>query len=385
MPFSALSKPHQDMLAKVRERYEIGALIGEGGQAVVYQGKRKADNRNVALKIPRKMEGLNRNCCLDKEIEMLAHIKSACVGYEDDISVVQCIDTIATDVEKTLVLELIEGPDLFDDMFSKGATRPYSEYLVSQSIFAVARILSGLQKHKVVHRDIKPENLVYTSWDRTNRQLKLIDFGMACFTSDAAAMDKAGTLAYQAPEILQENGTASTSSDVWALGVMLFTMLSGMQPFVSPDGAVATTTYNILSGTFSFDERYWSHVPNKEEDENTARHLLRQMLQVDPEKRITVAEIMLHPWMTKNQQTKPFESEVLQRLRVTRVFEKYGWALRIVVFLKRWVIRIRAKRRKVKGADAAVFSETDSVAVLAVAEASPLLDNKSSNKRRRLE
>lgn len=316
------------MLAKINEKFILGGTIGSGGQAEVKLGTCKPGVKpggRVAIKIA-KISHSNPRALMDKEIALLDHIESN--DPEGTVDVVRFYGKIEDSQHVVLILELCSGGELFDDILDNGT---YSEYQASRSMNAIARTLSSMQQMGIIHRDIKPENFVYSD-KSDNRKLKLIDFGMACRTTDPYAVRASaiGTPAYQAPEIICEHGEATTASDIWSLGVVLFIMLSGTFPF-NPNNGDDKLRRQIQSGTFSFNPHEWKHVSAD------AKDLIRKMLTVDVEKRITLAEILLHPWLTKQQQKQPFESEYFSRLRSAKAVHELRGAVTAMITAKKWM------------------------------------------------
>ncbi|KAI8919857.1 kinase-like domain-containing protein [Powellomyces hirtus] len=145
----------------------------------------------------------------------------------------------------------------------------------------IASAVSYLHSHGIVHRDLKDENIVIDA----GLTVKLIDFGSAAF--EAAHNKKAsfdrfqGTLHYASPEILEGKRYRGKPSDIWALGVLLYTMLFGECPFRNSDEA--------CSGPYKRPRVRVS---------KDCLDLVQQMLQKHPEDRPSAAEVLSHPWVT---------------------------------------------------------------------------------------
>lgn len=321
------------ILTKLHEKYKIGETIGSGGQAEVklgvYLGNMNGNGLHtgdkVAIKIA-KISQHNPRSLMDKEIKLLEHIVHSDPSRK--LNVARLYEKIEDNNHVVLILELCSGGELFDDILDKGT---YSEYLAAAALNTMARILSELQKLNIIHRDIKPENFVYS--DKTNnRKLKLIDFGMACFTTDTHEIKSSaiGTPAYQAPEIICSHSEATFASDIWSLGVVLFIMLSGTFPF-NPNSGDEKLKKQIQNGTFVFNPNEWKYISKN------AKDIITKMLTVDPTKRITISEILLHPFLTEQQEKKPFESDYFTRLRSAKAFHEFRGAVLAMVTAKKWL------------------------------------------------
>lgn len=122
------------------------------------------------------------------------------------------------------------------------------------------------------------------------RSLKLGDFGLAQEVNEML-FTVCGTPTYVAPEILLETGYG-LKVDIWATGVILFILLCGYPPFVSPTNDQEELFDSILAGTFDFAPPYWDQVSS------SAKDLITLMLHTDPELRFSANEILQHPWVT---------------------------------------------------------------------------------------
>lgn len=120
------------------------------------------------------------------------------------------------------------GMDLFDfiDLNPK-----ITEEQIKSIFHQICCALQHLHKHKIVHRDIKDENVIIDDTD----QIKLIDFGSADFQKDGGFKTFCGTMDYVAPEVLQGNSYKGPPQDIWALGILLYTLIYKENPFYNMD------------------------------------------------------------------------------------------------------------------------------------------------------
>jgi len=204
-------------------------------------------------------------------------------------------DRVNPQGQAVLVLELAAGGALFDHLVEEGA---YSEEYAANIVRQVAMALYHLHSRGVVHRDIKPENVCLES-DEPGQEpvVKLIDFGTALALGDepgqmvSASAKSVGTQSYWAPE--QANQQAyDFAIDMYALGVMLYILLSGFHPF-DPEGDASTEQIlsNMSKGKLSFAYDEWDGVSPK------AKELVKSLLCPDPSKRLTAPELVAHPWV----------------------------------------------------------------------------------------
>jgi len=185
---------------------------------------------------------------------------------------------IDTPTDIFLVNEYVSGGELFDYIVSKGRLSADE----ARNFFH--QIISGVEYchfQKIVHRDLKPENLLLDS----NLNLKIADFGLSNIMRDGDFLrTSCGSPNYAAPEVISGHLYAGPEVDVWSCGVILYALLCGSLPF--DDESIPNLFKKIKSGMYSLP----SHLSQ------LARNLIPRMLEVDPMKRITIAEIRVHPW-----------------------------------------------------------------------------------------
>lgn len=170
----------------------------------------------------------------------------------------------------------------------------------------MASALSFLHRHGLVHKDIKPENILLSArvvehntsgvYRKGNRHestslVKLADFGSAGPASTATNLEDIGTTAYLPPELLT-TGVCTSACDMWALGCVLYIMLSGSHPFdldgMSPDHVVE---HRIKAEPITFAFSAWDNVSPD------AKDLISKLLAKDPALRLTADQMLQHPWM----------------------------------------------------------------------------------------
>ena len=124
--------------------------------------------------------------------------------------------------------ELLEGGELFDRIIDE---QKFSEaktaYILKQVLLAV----NYMHKKKIAHRDLKPENILLESKDKDKLEVKISDFGFACFFDTENGLDTVlGSALYMAPEIILKQNY-NEKVDIWAIGVIAYMLLTGRNPF----------------------------------------------------------------------------------------------------------------------------------------------------------
>ncbi|CAE7339366.1 CPK3 [Symbiodinium sp. CCMP2592] len=198
-----------------------------------------------------------------------------------------------------LVMEHIQGGELFNYVVERGQLHEHEAARVMRQI---ASALEYCHEQGVVHRDIKPENILVVAEEDDEFTVKLIDFGFGSRILEGVKLRaKVGTFVYSAPEILRGD-LCDEKLDLWALGCVLFVLLSGDFPFYGND-----TQGQILSGKFELDQK-WSGVSSE------AKDLITQLLCVDAAKRLSASQILQHPWLQKAAPHLKMEAAALQQI-----------------------------------------------------------------------
>ena len=202
--------------------YAIEGVLGRGGMGVVYQARHVALNRRVALKM------ILAGAHADAEQQRRFHIEAEAIAQLRHGNFVQVFDYGVQDGQAYLVLELIEGGTLAQ----KAAGVPQLPERAAQLVETLAAAMHHAHQRGLVHRDLKPANVLLTA----DGVPKITDFGLAKRLETGSAPTASGTLlgtpTYMAPE--QATGSQSAvgpATDVYALGVILYELLTGQPPF----------------------------------------------------------------------------------------------------------------------------------------------------------
>lgn len=206
----------------INNRYLIKSEIGQGGMGTVYQAFDRLTLKDVALKqVKLAVTDLSFNTTssqndvrviLMQEFQTLARLRHPHIIEVFDFGFTQ-------DKQPFYTMQLLNNPH---DIVSAMQDKPFNEKI--QSILEILRALAYLHRHRIIHRDLKPGNILLDD----SGTVRVVDFGLAVQHTDAN--DAAGTVAYMAPELLLGD-SASYSSDLFALGVIAYQMLTGEHPF----------------------------------------------------------------------------------------------------------------------------------------------------------
>ncbi|KAK2836491.1 hypothetical protein Q7C36_014360 [Tachysurus vachellii] len=265
-------------LEEIQHCYDIGGVVGDGNFAVVYECRVRGCTQKFAMKMVDKAKLQGRGHMIQNEIALLRSLAHP--------RLVQLLCSHHTDTHVYLLMELVAGGDLFDAIAKCGK---FSEPCSARMIRDISQALEYIHNKSIAHRDIKPENLLVQLHSDGSINLKLADFGLAMVVTEPV-FTVCGTPTYVAPEILAETGYG-IAVDVWAMGVILFVLLSGFPPFRSPERNQEELFHLIQKGEVHFLSPYWDHVSEG------AKALISALLKVNPSVRLTASQTLQNSWL----------------------------------------------------------------------------------------
>lgn len=274
----------------VEDRYKIrwNRPLGEGSFGTVYTATDRKTGERVALKkIPKKFTD---DVGFQREMDALLHIRQA--GGHPNICALR--ENFDEGRHYYLALDLITGGEMFDHLVKSGA---YSEADASRLIREIASALAFLHGIGVVHGDMKPENVMLSTPNPSDSVVKLVDFG--CAQVEEMACSPVGiTPAYTPPEVLDKNNDGNStmlpSQDMWALGVILYIMLTGLHPY---DLEGAATDEEIEEAVLSGKKPPLRNSPITAHLSDSSLDLIEKLMAHDPSKRLTAFQMLEHPWV----------------------------------------------------------------------------------------
>ncbi|PPK67475.1 serine/threonine-protein kinase [Actinokineospora auranticolor] len=222
----------------VAGRYAILNELGRGGMGVVWLAEDRMIGRHVAIKELHLPDGVPHSERAIFEERVLREARTA--GRLNDPAVVTVYDVVQETGATYIVMELIQAPTLSDVIRERG---PLPADLVAKVAEQLLSALDAAHQAGVVHRDVKPSNIMLAA----NGRVKLTDFGIAQSLDDprlTASGMLIGSPTYLAPERLRGE-EAGASSDLWALGAVLFYAIEGYSPYERT--TTAATMHAILS------------------------------------------------------------------------------------------------------------------------------------------
>ena len=281
----------------------LSAPLGSGVSGEVYRCISKETNKVLALKIlPDTKKALNevvlqRRCQHSEHVVPIVDV-FRCAGHHPGCR--------TGGRYLYVVMELQREGNLFQFIKQQGGVREET------AVPLVRQVVSGLQsmhKQGIIHKDLKPENILLS--DREDQKqlcAKICDFGLSVEEKSNPTRVEY-TPYYVAPEVLckdrQYNYQLSVEDckpydhrcDIWALGVIIYSMLSGKTPFYSEVHGRSITPImydNILNARFKFQDDPWKNISAN------AKDLISSLLVADPSKRLTLEQVLKHPWLSES-------------------------------------------------------------------------------------
>uniref|UniRef100_A0A8I6X3U9 Protein kinase domain-containing protein n=1 Tax=Hordeum vulgare subsp. vulgare TaxID=112509 RepID=A0A8I6X3U9_HORVV len=257
--------------------------IGSGAYADVYRATHRLTGRHVAVKIFHANLGVEEGA--EREIRimrLLRHHPHVIRFYEAAVVVANVGD------QACIVMELAESGELYKELYNQVISSQHGldEAEVRRMFMQLVSGVAYCHRNMVVHHDLKLENVLLDA----GKNVKLADFGFSDFFGPVQkpAAD-CGSLLYAAPEMCGDRTDTTRhlgpAVDMWSCGVILFAMLCGYLPFEGPDEPAIKR--RIASGRV--------RIPYGISDE--PRALISGMLQVCPERRMSIDEVRQHPWL----------------------------------------------------------------------------------------
>ncbi|XP_064214281.1 phosphorylase b kinase gamma catalytic chain, skeletal muscle/heart isoform isoform X2 [Tribolium castaneum] len=301
--------PDQDAAKEFYAKYEPKEILGRGISSTVRRCIEKETGKAFAAKIidlsnDNNSEGVSAKEATKQEVAILRHV----AGHS---YIIELQDVFESPTFIFLVFELCKNGELFDYLTSVVTlSEKKTRYIMRQVLEGVAHI----HARNIVHRDLKPENILLDD----NLNVKITDFGFAKKLAEGELVHElCGTPGYLAPETLkcsmfEDAPGYSYEVDVWACGVIMYTLLVGCPPFWHRKQMVMLR--NIMEGKYSFSSPEWADISEEPKD------LIRRLLVVDPKQRISIDDALRHPFFhTMKLHHRKFQAR-----------QKFQWAILVV-------------------------------------------------------
>ena len=264
------------------DKYEVKQKIGKGKFGLVKFGINKETNQQVAIKIMAKKN-------MDKSDLELAKVEIDILKIGQHPNIIKLYDIYENENYIYIIMEYCSGGDLLS--YFEHYDYELKETKVCEIIHKLSMAIYYLHSYGIVHRDLKPENILMT--DLTpEADIRLLDFGLSKIVgNEEKCTEPYGTLSFVAPEVLQGK-PYDKSVDLWSIGIITFLLLCGYLPFDDKhsEREIARQT---IQDPVPFESKIWSKYSSE------AKNFVEGLLQKKPEKRLSIKEVLEHPWIKK--------------------------------------------------------------------------------------
>lgn len=283
-----------------KKKYEYIAMIGIGsfGKVRLFRDKQCIGMHHAIKTIKKNFFNHHSIESIMREVDILRKL--------DHPNIVKYFETYEDDYYLHIVMEYIPGDNLFK-MITNNHYFNFSEKDIQLIVSCLLKAVLFLHHNGIVHRDIKPDNILFSVPGKYG-SLKLIDFGLSIPKNAKKEKYRVGTPYYMAPEMII--GKYFFASDMWSIGVILFVMITGQQPFKGRDQAHVFE--RISEG--NYDKR----LLDRQKCSSELKDLIKRTLVVDPKKRISVESAINYPWFSlfdSEQEDIKIQPEIIDALR----------------------------------------------------------------------
>ncbi|XP_054707723.1 PAS domain-containing serine/threonine-protein kinase-like [Uloborus diversus] len=270
------------------EKYTILQHIRKGAFGCVKKAFRNSDGLLVIAKFISKSEVYKDSWVYDNQQNRKVPLEVSLLTTIDHPNIVKVLDVFENENCFQMIMEKHGcGMDLFEFI---ERNPDMDEALASYIFRQVVSALSYLDSLFILHRDIKDENIILDE----KFHVKLIDFGSATFMTEELFSTFCGTMEYCSPEVIQGEKYRGPELEMWALGVTLYTLIFGENPFIDVD--------ETLKGEIKITQNISKELSS----------LIHHLLEPDPIKRCILSEVKQHPWVTQPVEIEKYKfSEVI--------------------------------------------------------------------------
>ncbi|XP_053666207.1 ovarian-specific serine/threonine-protein kinase Lok-like [Anopheles marshallii] len=283
--------PNEIKSEALKKRYHFGRMLGSGSFGTVYLLHDTITCQPYALKIVNKVrisvQPYSRSS-FNNEANIMNSLSHPCV--------LQMYEFFNEPNSFCMLLEYMEGSDLLTRILDNGCLQ---ENVAQFFFYQLCHAIDYLHDQDIIHRDLKPDNILLKD-SSVYTLLKVSDFGSSKFLDDNMYMHTiCGTPEYIAPEMLEQVSRKGYTNkiDIWSLGVILYTMLSGLLPFGRRDSM--TDIDQITHGDFTMSQPVWRTVKSCR-----VKKLIYDILNVDPCDRPSIKTLLGSKWFHNSEDVR---------------------------------------------------------------------------------
>ena len=295
--------------SNLNDLYEVKGALGKGKFGLVKLGIHKESGREVAIKIiNKKLVGPVDVQQVKSEIDILKIAKHP--------NIIKLYDVFENEKYIYIIMEYCAGGDLFSYIEKRGFK--LKEERAAEIIHKLCTTVYFLHQYGIVHRDLKPENILMTD-DTDTADIRLVDFGLGKIIGPGeTCTEPFGTFSYVAPEVLQEK-PYNFKVDLFAIGIITYLLVAGFLPFDHETSEKEIARQTVYEPT-PFPSSIWKNISLE------AKMFVDNLLEKDPEKRMTIQEVLQHKWLQKFNQEKTvvFQRRKSRELSGAEKFEVFA-------------------------------------------------------------
>ena len=279
--------------SSIKNNYKKEKKLGQGSFGTVYLVKHKLLNNLFAMKVIKKLNKNEKKENIMNEINILRKM--------DHPNILKINDFYTTPSEYIIITEYCPEGELFYEIKNFA---PFNEALTGWYMKQIFSAMNYCHKLNIIHRDLKPENILISKKNKNGFNIiKIIDFGTAIiFNKNINYKSLAGSIYYFSPEVLSKNRNYSEKCDIWSCGIIMYILLTGLPPFNG--NSDKEIMEKIMKGNFDMKKYPWPIISIQ------AKDLIKKLLELDVNKRITAEEALNHPWF-ESKQVKSQDNEGL--------------------------------------------------------------------------
>ncbi|XP_037804127.1 serine/threonine-protein kinase GIN4-like isoform X1 [Penaeus monodon] len=264
----------------MRKYYDLKKEIGRGRFGTVYLVTDKTTGQKFAAKFVNTKRNQDR-ANVEREVEIMKLLNAE----RPHPRLIQLYDAFDMDKEMCLVLEVVDGGELFERVID-------DDFVLTEKACAifmrqVCEAVEFIHSKNILHLDMKPENILCLS--REGNRIKICDFGLARKYDPRKKLQVLfGTPEFVAPEVVNFE-PISFGTDMWSVGVISYVLLSGLSPFMGHN--YVETMTNVTHNKYDFSDEAFNCVSDD------AKDFIEKLLVLDKSLRLTPAQCQRHPWL----------------------------------------------------------------------------------------
>lgn len=290
-------------IADFKANYQIMDLVTNSGKIKLTQVKHLPTNQIRLCKQIFKSHIVGPTNINEKTDELLAHL----CEIDDHPSIPKIFEYFEDEISYYVILEMALGKELLNYIEHIDNFTERQVAIIMEQLFSA---LNYLHENDIIHCNVMPENIILDSEKIGNYYIKLVNFEKASvvkaeneedFKNKKAKLEgvKYGHCYFLSPDRLV--GKRDFKDDLWSCGIIMYILLCGYPPFISEHAE--TLISKIKKGKFNFLEKDWSNISKE------AKHLIEQLLHINPKKRIDAISALNHPWIIKHLKNRNKETE----------------------------------------------------------------------------